>query len=178
MEQRNPSPSPSPVRVLIRPPSSPSPSSSDHPSPAPSQAPLTRASDGVVVVGFVARRHDDSAQLLDRVIDSNVFASGNLDASLLVDDEEAREWFERRRISYFHDHERGILFLQFSSTRCPAIHPAADVAPPGFDSAVEEHEFGDLQGMLFMFSVCHFLHYYKYLTFYYVHFYNINNLIV
>ncbi|QCE09386.1 Smg8/Smg9 [Vigna unguiculata] len=152
MEQRNPSPSPSPVRVLIRPPSSPSPSSSDHPSPAPSQAPLTRASDGVVVVGFVARRHDDSAQLLDRVIDSNVFASGNLDASLLVDDEEAREWFERRRISYFHDHERGILFLQFSSTRCPAIHPAADVAPPGFDSAVEEHEFGDLQGMLFMFS--------------------------
>ncbi|KOM44143.1 hypothetical protein LR48_Vigan05g174800 [Vigna angularis] len=156
MEQRNPSPSPSPVRVLIRPPSSPSPSTTDHPSPSPSpspsQAPLPRASDGVVVVGFIARRHDDSAQLLDRVIDSNVFASGNLDAPLLVDDEEAREWFERRRISYFHDHERGILFLQFSSTRCPAIHTAADVATPGFDSAVEEHEFGDLQGMLFMFS--------------------------
>ncbi|XP_052726475.1 uncharacterized protein LOC108334029 isoform X4 [Vigna angularis] len=161
MEQRNPSPSPSPVRVLIRPPSSPSPSTTDHPSPSPSpsQAPLPRASDGVVVVGFIARRHDDSAQLLDRVIDSNVFASGNLDAPLLVDDEEAREWFERRRISYFHDHERGILFLQFSSTRCPAIHTAADVATPGFDSAVEEHEFGDLQGMLFMFSVCHVIIY-------------------
>ncbi|ESW22138.1 hypothetical protein PHAVU_005G130400 [Phaseolus vulgaris] len=159
MEQRNPSPSPSPVRVLIRPPSSPSPSSSDHTSPAQPQPPLPRASDGVVVVGFIARRHDDSAQLLDRVIDSNVFASGNLDAPLLVEDEEAREWFERRRISYFHDHERGILFLQFSSTRCPAIHTATDVAPPGFDSALEEHEFGDLQGMLFMFSVCHVIIY-------------------
>lgn len=124
MEPRNPSPSPSPVRVLIRPPSSPSSSSStssDHPSPAPA-ASLPRSSDGVVVVGFIARRHDDSAQLLNRVIDSNAFASGNLDAPLLVDDEEAKEWFERRRISYFHDHDKGILFLQFSSTRCPAIH--------------------------------------------------------
>ncbi|KAG5131918.1 hypothetical protein GLYMA_13G322000v4 [Glycine max] len=162
MEPRNPSPSPSPVRVLIRPPSSPSSSSStssDHPSPAPA-ASLPRSSDGVVVVGFIARRHDDSAQLLNRVIDSNAFASGNLDAPLLVDDEEAKEWFERRRISYFHDHDKGILFLQFSSTRCPAIHAAADgTAPPGFDSAVEEHEFGDLQGMLFMFSVCHVIIY-------------------
>ncbi|TKY48578.1 SMG8 protein [Spatholobus suberectus] len=155
MEPRNPSPSPSPVRVLIRRPSSPSSSSSDHPSPAPA---LPRSSDGVVVVGFIARQHDDSAQLLDRVIDSNAFASGNLDTPLLVDDEEAREWFRRRRISYFHDHDKGILFLHFSSTRCPAIHAAADAAL-GFDSAVEEHEFGDLQGMLFMFSVCHVIIY-------------------
>ncbi|KAH1222234.1 Protein SMG8 [Glycine max] len=168
MEPRNPSPSPSPVRVLIRPPSSSSSSpssSSDHPSPAPAPS-LPRSSDGVVVVGFIARRHDDSAQLLNRVIDSNVFASGNLDTPLLVDDEEAREWFERRRISYFHDHDKGILFLQFSSTRCPVNHAAA--APSGFDSAVEEHEFGDLQGMLFMFDgvidelemqVCHVIIY-------------------
>ncbi|XP_027341751.1 uncharacterized protein LOC113854752 isoform X2 [Abrus precatorius] len=157
MEARNPSPSPSqsPVRVLIRPSSSPSSSSSDHPS---ASAPLPRSSDGVVVVGFISRRRDDSTQLLNRVIDSNAFASGNLDTPLFVDDEEAREWFKRRRISYFHDLDRGILFLQFSSTRCPAIH--ADVEPaPGFDSVVEEHEFGDLQGMLFMFSVCHVIIY-------------------
>lgn len=152
MEPRNPSPSPSPVRVLIRPPSS------DHPAAAAAPS-LPRSSDGVVVVGFIARRHDDSAQLLNRVIDSNVFASGNLDTPLLVDDEEAKEWFRRRRISYFHDHDRGILFLQFCSSRCPAIHAAADAAPSGFDSAVEEHEFGDLQGMLFMFSVCHVIVY-------------------
>ncbi|KAL2331989.1 hypothetical protein Fmac_019570 [Flemingia macrophylla] len=150
MEPRNPS---SPVRVLIRPPSSSS--AADHPSP-----PLPRSTDGVVVVGFVARRHHHSAQLLNRVIDSNAFASGNLDTPLLLDDEEAREWFSRRRISYFHDHDKGILFLHFSSNLCPAIHAADDASPPpGFDSAVEEHEFGDLQGLLFMFSVCHVIVY-------------------
>nr|KYP51800.1 Protein SMG8 [Cajanus cajan] len=166
MEPRNPSPSPSPspVRVLIRPPSSSSSSSSAAgPSPTPTPPPPLPRSDGVVVVGFVARRHDDSAQLLNRVIDSNAFASGNLDTPLLVDDEEAREWFRRRRISYFHDHDKGILFLQFSSTLCPSIHADDDAAPPGFDSAVEEHEFGDLRGMLFMFSVktqvCHVIIY-------------------
>ncbi|KAK7324904.1 hypothetical protein VNO77_28837 [Canavalia gladiata] len=156
MEARNPSPSPSPspVRVLIRPPSSPS--SSDHPS---ASAPLPRSSEGgVVVVGFIARRLDDSTQLLNRVIDANAFASGNLDTPLFVDDEEAREGFKRRRISYFQDHDKGILFLQFSSLRCTAIHASADPAP-GFDSVVEEHEFGDLQGMLFMFSVCHVIIY-------------------
>ncbi|KAG5022920.1 hypothetical protein JHK82_018818 [Glycine max] len=85
---------------------------------------LPRSSDSVVVVGFIARRHDDSTQLLNRVIDSNTFASGNLDMSLLVDDEESKEWFERRIINYFHDHGKGIFFLQFSSTHCPAIHAA------------------------------------------------------
>ncbi|KAK7272184.1 hypothetical protein RJT34_28628 [Clitoria ternatea] len=149
MEPRNPS-SPSQLRVLVRP-----PSSSDHPSPSP---PIPRSSDGVVVVGFIARRHADSTQLLNRVVDSNAFASGGLDTPLFVDDEEASEWFKRRRISYFRDHDKGILFLHFSSTRCPAIHASVDHSP-GFDSAVEEHQFGDLQGMLFMFSVCHVIVY-------------------
>lgn len=156
METRNPSPSP--VRVLIRPPPSSSASSSSsssatvHPTSAPPPS-----SDGVVVVGFISRRHDDSTHLLNRVIDSNVFASGNLDKALLVDDEEASEWFKRRRISYFRDRDKGILFLHFSSARCSTVHDS-DETSPGFDSVVEEHEFGDLQGMLFMFSVSLFHH--------------------
>ncbi|KAJ1436284.1 hypothetical protein SESBI_04315 [Sesbania bispinosa] len=48
-------------------------------------AALPSSSKGVVVVGFVSRRHDDSAHLLNRVIDCNVFASGN------IDNEEARD---------------------------------------------------------------------------------------
>ncbi|MED6221482.1 hypothetical protein PIB30_055194 [Stylosanthes scabra] len=144
-------PSPSPLRVLIRPPHSPSPppplpppSSSDQPPPPP-------RSDGVVVVGVIARRHDDSAQLLNRLVDSNVFGSGGIDEPLLLDDDDAREWFNSRRISYFRDRHNGILFLQFCSTRCPVIHGFEDPAP-GFDSVAEEQEFGDLQGTLFMFS--------------------------
>ncbi|KAK7364507.1 hypothetical protein VNO80_13223 [Phaseolus coccineus] len=58
----------------------------------------------------------------------------------------------------------GILFLQFSSTRCPAIHTAVNIALLRFDSVVEEYEFGNIQGMLFMFSVSPLLHYSKYLT--------------
>ncbi|RYR42949.1 uncharacterized protein [Arachis hypogaea] len=158
MEARKRNPSPSPVRVLIRPPHSPSPpplpppSSSDHQPPAPPR------SDGVVVVGVIARRHDDSAQLLNRLVDSNVFGSGSLDEPLLLHDDDAREWFESRRISYFRDRDNGILFLQFCSTRCPVIHGFEDPAL-GFDSVAEEHEFGDLQGTLFMFSVCHVIVY-------------------
>lgn len=158
METRNPSSS-SPVRVLIRPPPS---SSSAPPSSSTtvhsSSAPPPPSSEGVVVVGFISQRHDDSTHLLNRVIDSNVFASGNIDIPLLVDDEEAKEWFMRRRISYFRDRDKGILFLHFASTRFfPSVH---DFTEPslGFDSVREEHEFGDLQGMLFMFSVSRFNH--------------------
>ena len=150
MEARNPSPSPSPVRVLIRPPPSSTtsttataPSSSAPPPPPPS-------TDNVVVIGFISQQHDDSTHLLNRVIDSNVFASGNLDKPLLVEDEEAKEWFKRRRISYFRDRDKGILFLHFASTLSSFVR---DLPSSGFDSVVEECEFGDLQGMLFMFSV-------------------------
>ncbi|MED6108199.1 hypothetical protein PIB30_021336 [Stylosanthes scabra] len=147
-------PSPSPVRVLIRPPHSPSPPPPLPPSSSSSssdQPPAPPRSDGVVVVGVIARRHDDSAQLLNRLVDSNVFGSGGLDEPLLLDDDDAREWFSSRRISYFRDRDNGILFLQCCSTRCPVINGFEDPAL-GFDSVAEEHEFGDLQGTLFMFS--------------------------
>ncbi|KAK4286408.1 hypothetical protein QN277_002968 [Acacia crassicarpa] len=180
-------PKPSQVRVLIRPPPSPNPpttsssSSSLPPPPLPTPIPssgrssssssatsstssssvspsLPRSSDGVVVVGFISRRSDDSTQIINRVIDFNVFGSGNLDERLFVDEDEARDWFKRRRISYYHDDEKGTLYLQFCSTCCPAIDGFSEPSP-GFDSVVEEHEFGDLQGMLFMFSVCHVIIY-------------------
>lgn len=115
------------------------------------------------MVGFIGRRLDDVAQLINRIIDLNAFGSGNLDKDCCIGKEElgeeAKNWFKCRRISYFHEVEKGILFLQFCSTRCPAMEEGFSESHLGFDSAVEEHDFGDLQGMLFMFSVCHVIIY-------------------
>ncbi|OWM68935.1 hypothetical protein CDL15_Pgr025122 [Punica granatum] len=149
------------MRVLNRPrpaqapslppiPSSSSPSSSStsaHPDP---QSP----SQGTVVVGFISRRPDYSAHLIDRVLDFPAFGSGGLDKILQIDKDEVRDWFKHRRISYYHDEEKGILYLQYCSTHCPVVHGSSTVGS-GLDSPEEEQEFGDLQGMLFMFSVCH-----------------------
>lgn len=155
------------VRVLIRPPSlstptsssasqtpltprtaSPDPSTSFSPSSPSPPLSVPRYSDSVVVVGFIGRRPDDSIQLINRIIDSNVFGSGKLDTKLDVEKEEVRDWFKRRRISYYHDKERGIIFLQFSSHRAYVFDAEID-----YNLGIEEHDFGDLQGMLFMFSV-------------------------
>ena len=89
---------------------------------------------------------------MNRILDLNAFGSGNLDKGFSVEKEEVKGWFESRRISYYQDEEKGIVFLQFCSTGCPAMEglPQTDC---GFDSALEEREFGDLQGMLFMFAV-------------------------
>lgn len=116
------------------------------------------------MVGFIGKRHDDVAYLMNRIIDSNVFGSGGLDRPIFVDkpDEKTdfavtdvmKSWFEYRNISYYHDEEKRILFLQFSSTRCPLIECNME-SKMGFDSSLEDYEYGDLQAMLFMFSVCH-----------------------
>ncbi|XP_048324105.1 uncharacterized protein LOC107410677 isoform X2 [Ziziphus jujuba] len=163
---------PSSMRVLIRPPSSSAPTSSSSPSQASLPPPIPannsdpsssssqhRSSDGVVVVGFIGRRLGDTAQLVNRVIDSNVFGSGNRDKSLCIEKEEVRDWFKWRRISYYHEEQKGILFLQFCHNLCPAAMDGSAKVGSGFDSVVEEHEFGDLQGLLFMFSVCHVIIY-------------------
>ncbi|CAN1252876.1 Nonsense-mediated mRNA decay factor SMG8 [Linum perenne] len=153
---------PPPLRVLARPPSRaptstgpvrppprPVPPASPEPQPPPLPPPQTqpqpqsRSPGGVTVVGFVSRNPDHSSQLINRVIDSNAFGSGNLDKVLLLVGEEVRDWFSRRRISYYHDEERGFLFLQFLETRF------------GHGSGLDESELEDLQGLLFMFSVCH-----------------------
>ncbi|VVB11016.1 unnamed protein product [Arabis nemorensis] len=122
-------PRPPPVPGLIRRPVGPSPSPLDPPG-IPSSS-----SDGVVVVGFLSRRPDDSSQLINQLLDSNAFGSGNMAKILPVDDKsDVQDWFRFRRISYYYAEEKGIVFVQF----CPA-----------FES---DHEFGDLQGLLFMFS--------------------------
>ncbi|CAN0916489.1 Nonsense-mediated mRNA decay factor SMG8 [Linum grandiflorum] len=153
---------PPPLRVLARPPASarppprPVPPASPEPQPPPPPPPAKtttnplpqkqsqpRPAGGVTVVGFVSRNSDHSSQLINRVIDSNVFGSGNLDRVLFVESEEVKDWFSRRRISYYHDEERGMLFLQFREIRL--VH----------GSGSDESELEDLQGLLFMFSVCH-----------------------
>ncbi|XP_059300409.1 uncharacterized protein LOC132052751 isoform X1 [Lycium ferocissimum] len=150
-------PNPQSMRVLIRPPIPPSHSQtppippSPHP-PATSPSPL----QGVVVVGFIGKRSDDVAYLMNRIIDSNVFGNGGLDRSIFDEKktDEMKSWFECRNVSYYHDDEKGILFLQFASTSCPLMERNLE-SNMGFDSLLEDYEYGDLQAMLFMFSVCH-----------------------
>ncbi|KAK4786332.1 hypothetical protein SAY86_003021 [Trapa natans] len=156
------------MRVLTRPrsaatpplPPIPSASSSLSSSTTSANAPSDpqSPSHGAVVVGFISRRPDYSNHLINRALDFPAFGSGNLDKILRIDSDEARDWFKLRRVSYYHHEEKGILYLQFCSTHCPVVYGSSGVAS-GFDSPMEEQEFGDLQGMLFMFSVCHIIVY-------------------
>ncbi|KAF5744766.1 hypothetical protein HS088_TW07G00345 [Tripterygium wilfordii] len=158
-------PRPPSMRVLTRPPV-PSPTPTHAPSPEATPSPATaspslpqaqaqpRPLEGVVVVGFISWSPEHSSHLINRVIDCNVFGSGNLDEVLSIDTEEVKDWFKWRRISYYHDEEKGILFLQYCSTPCPALDGLAEAdADTGFDSLLEDRQFEDLQGLLFMFSV-------------------------
>lgn len=147
-------PNPSPKRVLIRPPQHPNLPISVNPNP-----PFVGQSNGVVVVGFIGRQNCDVGQLINRVLDANVFGSGNLDRTFGFESgggvsEELKDWLKFRKISFFHEEDKGILYLQFSPIRCPVMEEFEE-GGLGFDSVLEEREFGDLQGMLFMFSVCH-----------------------
>ncbi|KAJ6904424.1 LOW QUALITY PROTEIN: hypothetical protein NC652_022431 [Populus alba x Populus x berolinensis] len=146
------------MRVLTRPPTptptpapGPTSASSSSPDPQPSSQ-FPSSLPGRCVVGFLSRSPDHSTHLINRILDSNAFGSGHLDKTLFVDNEEIKDWFKKRKISYYHEEEKGLLFLQFCSIRCPIIH--------GFsNSGLEELEFEELQGLLFMFSVCHVILY-------------------
>ncbi|KAL9243935.1 hypothetical protein vseg_017767 [Gypsophila vaccaria] len=152
MNSKTPNPTSSTsMRVLTRPPPSPPPPQL-HPQP-PQQPPQPPPSPtGVVVVGFIGRRQADVAELLNRILDAQIFGSIRpLDTPLrLPEDDGVNEWFDRRRISYYHDRDKGVVFLQSSSL----------ILEFDDDSVVvDDREFGDLQAMLFMFTVCHVIIY-------------------
>ncbi|KAF6167693.1 hypothetical protein GIB67_017188 [Kingdonia uniflora] len=164
MESPNPSPS---LRVLVRPSSTTTTSTpTTTPSfttstiitpPLSSSTPSSSSlSEGVVVVGFIGSREDDVTQLINRVVEDNVFGSGNLDKPFLISDE-MRERFKSRRISYYADEEKGMVFLQFVCGSWTKLVEESSSSRLGLDSMFDEEEFGDLQGMLVMFSVCHII---------------------
>lgn len=98
------------------------------------------------------------SHLINRILDANVFGSGHLDRNLPLhmDDEENRSWFGTRRISYYHMEEKGIVFLQFSSSQCH-LTSSTSVGEAGLDSILEKHDSEDLRGMLLMFSVSFYM---------------------
>ncbi|RWR92234.1 hypothetical protein CKAN_02144300 [Cinnamomum micranthum f. kanehirae] len=152
-----PNPTPTPLRPWSSsslPPSNPTSSTSSSSLSSQTQAP---SFEGVVVVGFIGRSFTQLSHLINRIIDANVFGSGNLDRNLPphLDDEEKRSWFRMHRISYYYLEEKGIVFLQLSSPQCPLMPSSASVAKPRLDSIIDEHDSEDLRGMLLMFSVCH-----------------------
>nr|GEX58696.1 putative smg8/Smg9 [Tanacetum cinerariifolium] len=143
----------SPMRVLIRPPPPPPPQTTVQPPPLPPlppppSLPLQQQQPGIVVVGFVGRRKEYLNQLINRVIDANVFGSGGADVALGFGYEEIKDWFKDKEVGYFFDEVKGVLYLEMCCNKYP-------VFDDGFDSGFEKQEFGELQGMLFMFSVCH-----------------------
>lgn len=130
-----------PIRVLVRPPAALPP---QPPPPPPPQTVDAHhpPKNGVVVVGFIGRRHHDVAHLINKIVDCHVFGSGNSDTQFPFEpDPEMSKWFESRKLSFYHDGDQGILYLQYSDSRV------------GFEPVYEDPEFGDLQGLLFMFSV-------------------------
>ncbi|CAA7410544.1 unnamed protein product [Spirodela intermedia] len=183
-------PKSSAVRVLVRPPSAPggvtssaaasashadppsaepSPPSAAAPSPSSSGSPPAPRPppEGVAVVGFVGAE-DDVAHLINRILDASIFGAGgdkDLYSAVSKDGDQWEEWFRHRRIRYYHEQEKGIVFLQFSTA--PVMQSwlsggSGDERWDGrLDSFLEESDSDDLRGLLLMFSVCHviiFLH--------------------
>ncbi|XP_031482693.1 uncharacterized protein LOC116252517 [Nymphaea colorata] len=156
-----------PLRVLVRPPPPPPPtssssssaaSSSSHSLPPNSTQPNPPSSvqnnDGVIVIGLIGRDPDEATQLLNRILDANVFGSGKQDIDIHADlrnsendgGESISDWFRSRRISYYFEKEKGIVFLLLSTSG--RRHCASG-------SAFEECESDDLRGILVLFLVCH-----------------------
>ncbi|PIN04293.1 hypothetical protein CDL12_23164 [Handroanthus impetiginosus] len=150
-----------PIRVLVRPPPSPSLALPPQAPPPPPPDPAPPPKNGVVVVGFIGKRHLDVAHFINKIIDSHVFGSGNLDSSFSFEPDkinpDMNKWFENRKLSFYHDEDQGILYLQFSSVRCPVAEEGSPDTRFGHESVFKEQELGDLQGLLFMFSVCHII---------------------
>ncbi|KAI3830562.1 hypothetical protein MKW92_053256 [Papaver armeniacum] len=142
------------LRVLIR----PSPSnnttiatnstiSSDIPTSftsSPLPLPTNSSStDGVVVVGFIGKKEEDLSQLINRIVDYNVFGSGNLGLKFPIHNRE--------------EEETGHCLFTICFNICPEDEfPESSM---GLDSGFEQHQYEDLQGMLLMFSVCHVIIY-------------------
>lgn len=143
------------IRVLVRPPPAPTHPLPPQPPPPPDSSPPHK--NGVVVVGFIGKRHHDVAHLINKLIDYNVFGSGNLDTPFRLQPDkiypEVTEWFKSRNLSYYHDEEQGILYLQFSMCDCLFAEEVSARGRIGFESVLEDQDFGDLQGLIFMFSV-------------------------
>ncbi|KAL0436371.1 UNVERIFIED_CONTAM: hypothetical protein Sradi_0345000 [Sesamum radiatum] len=136
------------IRVLVRPPPAPTHPLPPQPPPPSPPDPSPPPKNGVVVVGFIGRRHHDVSHLINKIVDSKIFGSGNLDTPFRFEPDkinpETRRWFESRKLSFYHDEEQGILYLQFSSVRCPVT--GEGLSETRFESVLEEQEFGDLQG--------------------------------
>lgn len=148
------------IRVLVRPPPAltvPLPPQPPLPTPPPPPDPYPPPKNGVVVVGFIGKRHHDVAHLMNKIIDARVFGSGNLDTPFRLEpdkiNQDMSKWFESRKLSFYHDVDEGFLYLQFSSVRCPVIDEGSLEPRFGLESVFEDQELGDLQGLVFMFSV-------------------------
>ncbi|XP_073269470.1 uncharacterized protein [Primulina huaijiensis] len=156
MDARSPS-----MRVLVRPASTPPlpPYPQAQPSLTPPEPSSTSPQNGVTVVGFVGKCHEDVTYLINKIIDSNVFGSGNLDRPFPLQGDdinpEIDKWLRSRKLSFYQN--KGILYLQFSTTGFPVTSKGLWETRPASVSVFEDHELEDLQGLLFMFSVCHVL---------------------
>ncbi|XP_020680209.1 uncharacterized protein LOC110097908 [Dendrobium catenatum] len=167
------SPAAAPIATTPTPPhsisSSNPPPPNLNPTPAPSSSsssdPLTTSVSpspiGVVVVGFLGSKPStDLTHLINRLLDDNVFGSANLEKNIptsLIPD--ATDWFDRRRIGYHYEPEKGMVYLLYSPSSPSRLlllsSSTSDERDEGAISVLEECEAEDIRYMLLMFSVCH-----------------------
>lgn len=86
-----------------------------------------------------------------------MFGSGKLDTPFRFEpdkiDPEMRKWFESRNLSFYHDEDQGILYLQLSLVNSIATEEVLSEGRLGFESVLEDRELEDLKGLIFMFTV-------------------------
>lgn len=64
------------------------------------------------------------------------------------------DWM-RRRVKYYHDEDKGAVYVQFAWGSLPTDLLNEDAGSKGLAATLEESEGNTLRGLLFMFSVCH-----------------------
>lgn len=68
------------------------------------------------------------------------------------------EWFRGRKISYHYEKEKGIVYIQFSSSVL-SWSGSVDGDVGGYAMALEEMEADDMRGFLFMYLVSLFFYF-------------------
>ena len=101
------------------------------------------------MVGFVGPE-DEVCVLINRILDSSVFGDKDLQLDCSKGVEGWEGWFRHRSIRYYHESDRGIVFLQFYSAPVVQSWSGGD---DGLDCDLEQHDSDDLRGLLLMFSV-------------------------
>lgn len=75
----------------------------------------------------------------------------------MVPSRKVAAWMKKKRISYYADEERGIVYVQFAWGSPHMDLLMGNLSSQEFPFVLDQQETDDLCGLLFMFSVCHII---------------------